>query len=72
VPPRARGGFAGDTEARMKLLDVLTRPGGLYRLYSRFEIVVSAVPLLFVLFIIVYSVAILAMTLFDDSAPVFT
>jgi uncharacterized membrane protein (DUF373 family) len=64
--PRERGGFSGDGKAPMKLFDLLTRPGGLYRLYSRFEIVVSAMLLLFVSIIIVYSVAMLAMTLFDE------
>jgi uncharacterized membrane protein (DUF373 family) len=47
-------------------LDALRKEGGLYRLYVGFELVVSVVLLIFVSFIIVYSLAVLAVTLFDE------
>ncbi len=50
----------------MTLFDALKRTGGVYRLYTRFELVVSAVLLIFVSIIIVYSLVVLAVTLFDE------
>src|SRR5690348_7734723 len=47
-------------------LAALRTKGGLYRLYTGFELVVSAVLLIFVSLIIVYSLALLAVTLFDE------
>jgi uncharacterized membrane protein (DUF373 family) len=48
------------------LRDTLRKAGGLYRLYTGFELVVSAILLIFVSLIIVYSLAVLAVTLFDE------
>ena len=52
----------------MTLLETLRKAGGLYRLYIGFELVVSVVLLIFVSLIIVYSLAVLAATLFDEFA----
>ena len=52
----------------MTLLETLRKAGGLYRLYIGFELVVSAVLLIFVSLIIVYSLAVLAATLFHEFA----
>jgi uncharacterized membrane protein (DUF373 family) len=52
----------------MTLIDALTKRGGLYQLYTRFELVVLAVLLIFVSFIIVYSLVVLSVTLFDEFA----
>ena len=50
----------------MQTLDTLRREGSLYRLYTGFELVVSAVLVISVSLIIVYSLAVLAVTLFDE------
>lgn len=50
----------------MALLDILKKPGGIYQFYVRFELIVSTVLLVFVSLIIVYSLFVLAMTLFDQ------
>lgn len=42
------------------------QPDGFYALYARFELLISAVLLIFILIIIVYSAAVLAMTLFEE------
>jgi uncharacterized membrane protein (DUF373 family) len=60
VAPRNR--FGGVIET----LDTLRRTGSLYRLYAGFELVVSAVLLISVSLIIVYSLAVLAVTLLDE------
>jgi uncharacterized membrane protein (DUF373 family) len=52
----------------MKLSDAISRKGGLYRLYSQFELVVSAVLLVVVSIIILYSVGVLAITLYNEFA----
>jgi uncharacterized membrane protein (DUF373 family) len=57
-----RGRFGGVIET----LDSLRREGSLYRLYTGFELVVSALLLTSVSFIIVYSLAVLAVTLYDE------
>jgi uncharacterized membrane protein (DUF373 family) len=62
LAPRSR--FRGAIET----LEALRKAGGLYRFYIGFELAVSAVLLTFVSFIIVYSVAVLAVTLFDEFA----
>jgi uncharacterized membrane protein (DUF373 family) len=54
------------TGIRMKLPDTIGRSGGLYRLYGRFELVVSAILLILVSVIIVYSLVVLAVTLFEE------
>jgi uncharacterized membrane protein (DUF373 family) len=61
-----RGRFGGAIRARKILLDTLHKQGGLYRIYTRFELVVSSVLLIFVSLIIVYSLAVLAVTLFEE------
>lgn len=53
-------------ETRIAWLDALRKQGNLYRLYVGFELVVSAVLLIFVSLIIVYALALLAVTLFDE------
>jgi uncharacterized membrane protein (DUF373 family) len=50
----------------VKTLDLLRKEGSLYRLYAGFELVVSAILLICISVIIVYSLAVLAVTLFDD------
>lgn len=50
----------------MNLPDRIRRSGGLYRMYGRFELAVSAVLLIFISVIILYSLVILAITLFDE------
>jgi uncharacterized membrane protein (DUF373 family) len=52
----------------MTLPDILPKPGRLYQVYTGFELVVSAVLLLFVAFIIVYSLGVLAVRLFEEFA----
>jgi len=49
-------------------LEALRKEGSLYRLYVGFELLVSAALLIFVSLIIVYSLAVLAVTLFDEFA----
>jgi len=50
------------------VLDTLRKAGRPFRLYIGFELVVSVVLLIFVSLIIVYSLAVLAATLFDEFA----
>jgi uncharacterized membrane protein (DUF373 family) len=50
----------------MALLASLKRPGGLYQFYSRFELIVSTILLFLVSLIIIYSIVILTITLFDE------
>jgi uncharacterized membrane protein (DUF373 family) len=50
----------------MTLLDSLRKRGGFYHLYGQFEVIVSAILLIFISFIIVYSLVVLAVTLFDE------
>jgi uncharacterized membrane protein (DUF373 family) len=50
----------------MKFSNTIRRSGGLYRLYGWFELIVSAVLLVFVSVIILYSVGVLAVTLYDE------
>jgi uncharacterized membrane protein (DUF373 family) len=65
-PVTHRGRFRGAMEAGMTWLDTLRKQGGLYRLYTHFELVVSSVLLIFMSLIIVYLLAVLAVTLFDE------
>jgi hypothetical protein len=60
--PAPRSRFGGVIET----LDTLRREGSLYRLYTSFELVVSAVLLISVSLIIVDMLAALAVTLFDE------
>jgi uncharacterized membrane protein (DUF373 family) len=53
-------------ETRMALRDILKSGDSLYELYTRFELIVSAVLLFFVSLIILYSLAVLASTLFSE------
>jgi uncharacterized membrane protein (DUF373 family) len=62
------GAEVASREARVGWLDALRKQGTLYRSYVGFELVVSAVLLIFVSIIIVYSLAVLAVTLFHDLA----
>jgi uncharacterized membrane protein (DUF373 family) len=52
----------------MRVSDAISRSGGLYRLYGRFELAVSAVLLIFVSVIILYSIGVLAITLYGEFA----
>ncbi len=47
-------------------LDALKKEGALHALYTRFELVVSAILLILISLIIIYSVIILAITLFNE------
>jgi uncharacterized membrane protein (DUF373 family) len=58
----------GAAETCMTLLDSLRKRGGLYHLYGRFEVFVSSVLLVLISLIIVYSLAVLAVTLFNEFA----
>lgn len=52
----------------MKLSGTYSRTGGVFRLYGRFERIVSAVLVAFVSVIILYSVGVLAITLYKEFA----
>jgi uncharacterized membrane protein (DUF373 family) len=51
---------------RMTLLELLRKKGGFYQLYARFELIVSTFLLIFISLIILYSLGVLAVTLFDE------
>lgn len=55
-------------EIRINLFRAFNQSGGFYELYSRFELLVSGVLLLSISIVILYSMAILAATLFNDIA----
>ena len=55
-------------EIRLNLFRAFNQSGGFYELYSRFELLVSGVLLLSISIVILYSMAILATTLFNDIA----
>ncbi len=50
----------------MNVFRAFNQRGGFYELYTRFELIVSGVLLLFISIVILYSIGSLAMTLFDD------
>jgi uncharacterized membrane protein (DUF373 family) len=62
----ARWGPACPMETRMNLFRAFNQSGGFYELYYRFELVVLGVLLSFISIIILYSIGILAATLFND------
>jgi uncharacterized membrane protein (DUF373 family) len=53
-------------ETRMNLFRAFKQQGGFYEYYGRFELVVSAIMLIFISIVILYSTVILAATLFDE------
>jgi uncharacterized membrane protein (DUF373 family) len=53
-------------ETGMGVFAAFKQPGGLYALYARFELLISAALLIFISIIIVYSTAVLAATLFAE------
>jgi uncharacterized membrane protein (DUF373 family) len=57
---------AGEAETCMTLLDSLKKRRGFYHLYEQFEVIVSGILLVFISSIIIYSLAVLAVTLFDE------
>jgi uncharacterized membrane protein (DUF373 family) len=53
-------------EKRMNIFDTIRHKFAIYELYTRFELAMSALLMLLISIIILYSIVILAMTLFDE------